>query len=245
MSKTKSWALIALIVMGYFAVLSAPLLADESDLPEILHPGSDIYLPDFSYAGYGFGVESIPEDLGKILDITDFGAVANDGKDDSEALLAAIDKANDYSGQVTIQFPVGQFMIADIIPITRSELRIQGMGRSENGTTLYFPRPLKMMDDGGKLDELREYLIRYNKRQRVPRLNLDVYFSEYSWSGGFFWVGEKDLRSSAYLEELDTAVPAIAHADQGQRGGFEVRVDNAAELKVGEWVQLLWYNRQG
>ncbi|SNR31612.1 hypothetical protein SAMN06265371_101163 [Lutibacter agarilyticus] len=49
------------------------------------------YLPDFSYAGYHNGEVELPNSFDKIVLATDFGVVANDGLDDSKALLKALE----------------------------------------------------------------------------------------------------------------------------------------------------------
>ena len=209
-----------------------------------------VYLPDFSYAGYGFGEEVIPGPRGKVIDVTEYGAIANDGIDDSKAIQKALKVARTTDGPVTVKFPDGRFILSEVLSIDRSDIVIQGAGRGKSGTTLYFPRPLLMVGDDGRLDELREYLLRYNKRQREPDRNLDLYFSEYSWSGGFLWVGVDGARPSPYLEERDIKEEDILKqtlslATRGRRGDFDIELENAGHLKAGERIELLWYNRQG
>jgi len=218
------------------------------NLPEILTSSSGqdgLFLPDFSYAGYGFGLTPIPQEKGKVILVTDFGAEPDDGIDDSAAILDAMEAARKTSGSVIVRFPAGKFMISEIINIDRGDIVFQGAGRGAAGTTLHFPRPLKMIGDNGKLDELREYLVKYDKRQREPKKNLDVLFSEYSWTGGFIWVGKKGSRPAPYLEKFDKPEPALTIGTNGQRGETSLTVDNAAELKAGQRIQLLWYNKQG
>ena len=62
-------------------------LGGEAWAPAILTDPAlaDIYLPDFSYAGYHWGEEPPPYPP-PTLDVTDFGALADDGEDDSAAL---------------------------------------------------------------------------------------------------------------------------------------------------------------
>ncbi|MDA8708728.1 glycoside hydrolase family 55 protein [Hellea sp.] len=219
-----------------------------ADLPKILShdEGQETpFLPDFSYAGYGFGLTSIPSGEGKVISVTDFGAEPDDGIDDSAAILEAMAAARKTTGSVIIRFPAGKFIISEIINIDRGDIVFQGEGRGVAGTTLYFPRPLKMVGDKGKLDELREYLVKYDKRQREPKKNLDVLFSEYSWTGGFIWVGKTGARPAPYLEEFDKPEPALTIGTNGRRGETTLTVDDAADLKAGQRIQLLWYNKQG
>ncbi len=55
--------------------------------PEILseRDSVDVYLPDFSYAGYHWGEKQLPE-LKPTMHVSDFGAIPDDEKDDTEAL---------------------------------------------------------------------------------------------------------------------------------------------------------------
>lgn len=86
-------------------------------------------LLDYSYAGYNHG-ETAPADvwsLGyKVYDVTDFGAVPDDGKSDRDAFLKALEKAlgtpdrsnssriafpNKPSANAIIYFPEGEFIL--------------------------------------------------------------------------------------------------------------------------------------
>ena len=227
-------------------LLVAPIKSIAQSLPEIL-TSNQYYLPDFSYAGYKFGTEDIPQAIGKVINVNDYGAIADDGLDDTRAIKKAIDAANNIKGPVILKFPKGKLIITEILEITRSNFVMQGAGRGEKGTVLYFPRPLKMVDDEGKLTELREYLVKYNKRQKEKQNNLDVLFSEYSWSAGFIWVGEKNNRGFAYLDKYDPApAPHLSEAIKGLRGKRQVTLtNNKNNLAVGQRIQLLWHNKQG
>ncbi len=92
-------------------------------------------LPDYSYAGYHSGEKAIPN-VAVVTDITDFGAVANDNRDDSEALQAAIDATRD--GAVFI--PKGTFRLEKPILVEKSAVVIRGEGSGPNGTVLYVPQ---------------------------------------------------------------------------------------------------------
>ncbi|MFA3792028.1 glycosyl hydrolase family 28-related protein [Aliiglaciecola sp. SL4] len=225
-------------------VMSCEVTAAQN-LPDILSK-SEHFLPDFSYAGYKFGMEEIPNATSTVINVTDYGAIADDDKDDTLAIRKAINAANKIPSSVTVRFPKGKFIITEIIEITRSDFVLQGAGRGEAGTTLYFPRPLKMVDDGGKLNEIREYLVRNNKRQIQKQNNLDVLYSEYSWTAGFIWVGEKNHRGFAYLDEYDEKPPvSLSEGLEGKQGHRQIRVKDVEQFKVGQRVQVLWHNRQG
>ena len=56
--------------------------------------GSESTLPDFSYAGYNYSESDIPDTSGWTeFNVTNFGAIANDGKYDDVAIQAAINAA--------------------------------------------------------------------------------------------------------------------------------------------------------
>lgn len=205
----------------------------------------DIYLPDFSYAGYRNGTVAIPDLSGTMIDVTDFGALPDDGKDDSDAILAALAEANETDGPVIVSFPAGTFQITEVLPVERGDIVLRGQGSGPSGTTLSFPRPLAMVDTGTRFKEIREYLVKYEKRQRVADQNIDYLFSEYSWTGGFIWVQKPGTRAASYLVEYDPPIEVLADALSGQRGTREIEVNDASDLAAGDVVQLQWLNRDG
>src|SRR3546814_16893546 len=85
-----------------------PVQAQQAKLPKILSDPATAAanpLPDFSYAGYGFGLTPIPVDAGTIVEVTDHGAIPDDGLDDTKAVLRALAAANAEKGKVTLRFP--------------------------------------------------------------------------------------------------------------------------------------------
>lgn len=226
-----------------FADTNAP---DPSATPESIVAdaanGKDPYLPDFSYAGYGFGLAQLPDSVGILLEVDEFGSEANDGTDDTAAIKQALQHADTIDGKVTIRFSPGRYRLTEVISLVRSDLTLQGAGQGEGGTELYFPRPLSMVDDTSKLDELREYLQKYDKRQRDRWNNLDERFSEYSWAGGFLWVGREGSRPNPYLEELDKPPVVLANGLRAQRGEASIEVDETDAFTPGQWVAIRWYS---
>ena len=202
-------------------------------------------LPDFSFAGYNHGVGPIPVSKGKLIDVTKFGVTADDDIDDSKAMLSALKAAHETAGPVIVKLPKGQIIISDILKITRSDIVLRGEGSGLDGTDLHFPRPLQMIDKTNSLDELREYLQKYDKRQREKDKNIDELFSEYSWSGGFIWVQKDGTRAAAYLENKDPDITILADAVSGQAGTQTVEVSDTDDLNVGDVVELQWLNRDG
>src|SRR5258706_5820513 len=92
-------------------------------------------LPDFSFAGYHFGDDPIP-DIPVRATVTDFGAKGDGVSDDTEAFLRAI--ASTSEGAVRI--PAGRYVITQVLKLTRSGVVLRGAGR--DATVLYFPKPL-------------------------------------------------------------------------------------------------------
>ncbi len=202
-------------------------------------------LPDFSYAGYGFGLKELPVDSGTIVDVSKYGAVANDDIDDSAAFLAAIADANKVPGKVTLRVPKGKFLVSEILRIERGNFVLEGAGRGDGGTELHFPRPLEMVDKTTEFDELREYLAKGDKRQIEKNTNINALFTTYSWSGGLIRTGPAGNRAAPYLEKFDKPLPQLAKALSGSRGQRAVAVASAAQLQVGQVVQLQWYPVNG
>ncbi len=114
--------------------------------------GAEPELADFSYAGYHTGIRELPAVEGTVFDVTAFGAVANDGKSDKKALVAAI-AAAEKNGSGIVFFPKGRFRLNDEsdphnqpILITRSNIVLRGSGSGADGTELFFQRHMDPAD---------------------------------------------------------------------------------------------------
>ncbi|HMQ17914.1 MAG TPA: hypothetical protein PKC77_02065 [Sphingopyxis sp.] len=228
------------------AACALPAQAEPGALPKILSDRATMAahpLPDFSYAGYGFGLAPIPEDAGTVIDVTEYGVVPDDGLDDSKAVLAALAAANAVEGRVTLRFPKGRTQITEILRITRSDIVLDGAGPTE--TELYFPRPLKLIDKSGDADELRAYLVREKKYEVQPEHNIDYLFTEYSWAGGMIFVAPEGSRPASYDPAKDVRDPVLANGVAGKQFGRELTVDDASRLRVGDVVQLQWFAAEG
>jgi len=92
-------------------------------------------------------------------------------------------------------------------------------------------------------DEIREYLKKYDKRQKEVDRNVNELFSEYSWSGGLIWIQKEGTRAAAYLEEKDPKITVLTKAAGGKAGSRSVKVDNAKALRVGDVVELHYVSR--
>ncbi|CAN0588080.1 unnamed protein product, partial [Laminaria digitata] len=120
-------------------------------------------LPDFSYAGYGFGTAEIPSEE-PVASVADFGAKAHDGLDATEAFTQAI--AATESG--VIEIPAGLYHISDIIWIEKPNIVLRGAGAG--ATIVHITQTLE------------------DVRPNMGATTEGKATSNYSWSGGFFWV---------------------------------------------------------
>lgn len=226
----------------------AALERDSVALPETFHDSSESRahpLPDFSYAGYGFGITPLPSDPGTIIHVIDHGVVPDDDKDDAKSVLKALAAADQIEGRVTLRFPKGRIQIGEVIPIERSDLILDGAGSGPDDTALYFPRPLKVVDTSTRQDEVREYLRRENKVQREPDQNINFLFSEYSWSGAFLLIGPKQTRAASYDAAKDRRAAVLTQAIAGKQFERTLAVEKTTALKVGQVVQVQWFAGDG
>ncbi|MGE0173959.1 MAG: glycosyl hydrolase family 28-related protein [Oligoflexales bacterium] len=207
--------------------------------PEILREGqTSTYLPDFSYVGYHWGEKPIPQKTAT-MNVTDFGAVPDDKIDDTEAFKKALDAAHKSSKPVVLKMPKGRFIVNDILTIKRSDFVLQGSGSDANGTIIEIDKALAQLPTPDAMKETEEYLRVNNKKTKDGKL-----FSVYSWSGGFIWVQYPGLRIYPYLEKYDQKIDAVATAETGVRGSHQFTV-NPKGLKIGDTIQLNWYNTEG
>lgn len=230
------------------AMLVVPVHANAQQLPAILSDRTVAAanpLPDFSYAGYGFGLAPIPTDSGTIVEVTDHGAVPDDGLDDTKAVLRALAAANAVTGKVTLRFPRGRTQITEVLRITRSDIVLDGAGNGSGGSELWFPRPLKIIDNSSDFDELRAYLVREKKQQVEPDQNIDYLFTEYSWAGGMIVVRPETTRPVSYDGDKDVRDLPLANGVAGRQFARTLTVDDAAKLRVGDVVQLQWFAGAG
>ncbi|MBD5780089.1 DUF4955 domain-containing protein [Pelagicoccus sp. NFK12] len=101
-------------------------------------------LRDFSYAGYRFSNAPLPQlDDWQSIDVTDYGAIPDDGLFDDTAIRAAIEAAESSNGPVVIDFPAGRFLVADEanakspIEVNRGYIVFRGVGAHDNGTEIF------------------------------------------------------------------------------------------------------------
>ena len=108
--------------------------------------GAEATLPDFSYAGYRHAEVGVPHVEGRVFNVCDYGAVANDGKSDREAVLRAIADATRNNGGI-IFFPRGRYDLhAEGDPDTPIEIScdrivLRGEGYGADGSEIFMERP--------------------------------------------------------------------------------------------------------
>jgi hypothetical protein len=114
--------------------------------------GEATTLADFSYAGYHCGEKTIPTAAWKTFDVTRFGAVADDGKSDKDAIQIAI-QAAEKNGSGVVFFPKGRFRINEAqdafnepIAIRSSQIVLRGSGCTSGGTELFMDRHMDARD---------------------------------------------------------------------------------------------------
>lgn len=233
---------------GLLVVILVQGIGFSQELPTILtspQSADETYLPDFSYAGYGFGEIDIPTLQGTIVNASDYGVIANDGLDDSQALRKALEATKDMVGSTILQLPKGRLILSDVLYLERSDFVLRGAGSGADGTEIYCPRPMMYMKDPEVLAELREYLIQFDKRQREPENNIDLPFSQYAWSGGMIWTQVPGERVKSYLGKYDVPETVVAEISSGERGAHKLRAKNISGLQVGDVVQLQLFNKTG
>lgn len=111
-------------------------------LKEFKQKGIASKLPDYSYAGYAYGEKPIPNIQSTSYNVTDFGAVPNDGKDDTQAINTTIEIAGKNGGGIVF-FPKGTFHInldttqTQIVHINYSNIVLRGSGSDDEGTVIF------------------------------------------------------------------------------------------------------------
>lgn len=115
-------------------------------------------LLDFSYAGYKHG-ETAPPDVWTlgytVYDVTDYGAIPDDGKSDRNAILKILDKIGingNRKANALIYFPEGEFILYDEsdrggtdndvrMQIRAGNIILKGAGRDKTILTMAAPYP--------------------------------------------------------------------------------------------------------
>jgi hypothetical protein len=129
-------ALLSLLAAGF---TSTSLAQVQSQLWQIDAQGNvtwDARLNDFTNVGYKGGAEPIP-DWPVSVDVTNYGAIPNDGLDDSQAFMDAIAACANY-GAVFV--PKGRYVMSQRIQVERDFFVLRGEDMRE--TILFYPKYL-------------------------------------------------------------------------------------------------------
>jgi hypothetical protein len=68
-------------------------------------------LPDFSYAGYANGERQPDTSAYQLINVAQHGIVADDGLDDSQALIALLETLKSHSNPVIVQATGNRLMV--------------------------------------------------------------------------------------------------------------------------------------
>lgn len=209
----------------------------ETWYPEILtEKGSrEHHLPDFSYAGYHWGEKDLPyRRAGHNLNVTDFGAMPNDGKDDTAGILAAMEAAHKVDGPVTVSFPRGRFVLREIVWIERGDIILRGAGNDPAGTVIEMGTHL------GEMDLSRESELFRKQKEFNDKTGRDR-FSPFSWMGGLIWSRLPGPQKSVFWNP--EAFEIRGRPVTGRRGENRLTVTPDHAVQPGQSYRLLRYNK--
>jgi len=140
------------------AVLPAPATPSASPSPRVYAEflrdqaaGTSSLLPDYSWAGYRFGAAAIPDVQGRVFNVDDYGAKADDEVEDREQIQAAIHAAENAGGGIVF-FPPGRYLLneqpdrQDGIVIAKPGIILRGSGAGPGGSELFMKHYLLPRD---------------------------------------------------------------------------------------------------
>lgn len=169
-------------------------------------------LPDFSHAGYLMGDQPIPDMKTPVFDVTEsrFGAIPNDGLEDTVAIQAAVEAAGAAGGGV-VYLPKGRYDIhktpaSPFLQITYNHVILRGQGSDESGTILFMGAP--------------------GRAERVRRLGSVPAEKEARHFTAVAVMGKEDIR------ELAVFTQSVA------RGQTDVAISDTSALSKGQTVVM-------
>ena len=143
----KNWTAAVLLFLFLLPLVSAQLTPNiwKKFIGEPVPVGTPDLI-NYSYAGYKNGEEAIPEDFAlPVFDVTDYGAVPDDGKSDTEGIKAALHAADTGQQGGIVFFPSGHYDVildgepTDPIVISGNNVILRGSGAegaARGGTTI-------------------------------------------------------------------------------------------------------------
>ena len=181
------------------------------------------HLPDYSYAGFQYGTAPIPDVAGPVFDVTDYGAVADDGRSDFSAISQAVAAANDNRGGVVF-FPPGRYLVNEDpnrmrgFHVKSSNVVIRGSGSGVGGTELFMRYPLN------QYDATRLWAVAPMFLFLKPSVDTGVWSYE---------------PSTPPVHALDENAVVAGIAADSHRGAFTVKVDQPELFSPGQSVSLV------
>ena len=130
---------------------------------------------------------------GKIIDIVNFGAVANDGADDLTAITSAI---NTSSAGDTVYFPAGVFWVSNSIHPNSGTILL---GSHQDSTIVQYTGTIET--DIVRLNEKTDV--------EITQLTLDANYNESTRNGIAAWYGRNHLFHDVTIKNL--ANPGFSH----------------------------------
>lgn len=122
------------------------------EFKQAIEAGAVPPVTDFSYAGYHAGERSLPDADWAIFDVRDYGAVADDGVSDKQAIQRAVDAAVS-NGSGIVYFPKGRFRVNESTDVTNQSIRVRGgrivfrgAGAEQGGTELFMAEHMEAAD---------------------------------------------------------------------------------------------------
>ncbi len=185
-------------------------------------------MPDFSYAGYQQGEKAIPDLVGPVFKVTDYGAIADDDLSDEEAIRSTIAAAEKAGGGVVL-FPPGKFLVwtqrnqARSILIQSPNIVIRGAGSSAGGTVVRAVHSAYAAGDYAVPKAGSDF-------ERVPYIFVFKAANEPAADDG-----------NDSVEKSSAADPAAARSKvvgSAKRSSFKVELQTAVGYKPGEFIQI-------
>jgi len=145
MRKRRLTTYVALLVAGYS--LNAQVAPAWTNFVESKANGKQPILSDYSYSGYEFSEQPIPDiSAYTYFNVQDYGATANDANYDDAGIQAAIDAAEASGKPAVVFFPAGRYTVSSDNDITKSisinsdHIVLKGEGSEENGTEIFMDK---------------------------------------------------------------------------------------------------------
>lgn len=185
-------------------------------------------LLDFSYAGYRHGEVAPPDvnSLGyRIFDVTDYGAIPNDGTSDREAFLRALEAAGAKRTTSTSD--------------NASTIRLQTGGAGQLNAIIYFPPGKYILQDEDEVNEsihltMGNFVLKGAGRD-VTTLQMNA--RNKLTDPAKMWTCPTMIEIKHYSGVNMQSNLAEVTAD-APKGSFEVTVSSTSALKAGDWVCL-------